>query len=595
MNDEPVSPREVNPAVDVDLETIVLKCLSKEPDQRYPSALAISQDLAAFLDGRTISARPASTWDRLIRWRRRNPAIALWMSVAGILLVVGTIVSSTLAIMESWQRAAAEFNEGLANEKKTLAEKKEAEAVELAARLRNSLAVVEQQRKQARRDAFTSSISASFAYLQNAEPERIGDRLDRLQLSDAEIDDAGFEFRYLHRQANLRPRMIPAHTASAEAVAFSPDGKIIASGGQDFVAELWSSENGEHLRTLYASHDPVTALAFSPDSKHLVAGTQDTGLQGHETRVDVWDYNTGTLVTTLPHHCSVHRLVFSLNGQYLITATADPDELGELRIYRTSDWSLMKKLEGHKPGNAGHIWGIADVAILWDNKQLASAGFEGKVKLWDIENGVEVRTLSGHSGWVRSVAFDSTGKSVVSGSDDHTIRFWDTQNGQQTRIFRDGVGITTTMAFDRRYRSLITASQLGLLKWDLQSGQAVSLGSPRAVNSIGFSPDGRMLAAARPDGMLEIWDYEAAGKSLPLEHSGWSSSVAFSDDGTILASGSGRKSINVFDIQTRTLLYEIADQPHVVTDVWFSPKSRYLVSKCPNGSKNREDLRLWDA
>ncbi|MBC7964284.1 MAG: hypothetical protein H7Z17_00035, partial [Fuerstia sp.] len=88
---------------------------------------------------------------------------------------------------------------------------------------------------------------------------------------------------------------------------------------------------------------------------------------------------------------------------------------------------------------------------------------------------------------------------------------------------------------------------------------------------------------------------EAAGKSLPLEHSGWSASVAFSDDGTILASGSGRKSVNVYDIQTRTLLYEIADQPHVVTDVWFSPKSRYLVTKCPNGSKNREDLRLWDA
>ena len=190
IEDEPVSPREVNPAVDVDLETIALKCLNKECGRRYQTALDLSEDLGAYLDGRTISARPASTWDRVSRWGRRNRAIATWMSSTAVVLVIGTVTSVTLAFMEHQQRTTAEKNEKRAAEQTTLAQQKESEAIELAGKLELSLAEVQRQRTQARHDAFTSSLSASFAYLQNAEPQRIDDRLRRLKLTEAEVKEA---------------------------------------------------------------------------------------------------------------------------------------------------------------------------------------------------------------------------------------------------------------------------------------------------------------------------------------------------------------------------------------------------------------------
>jgi WD40 repeat protein/serine/threonine protein kinase len=189
-------------------------------------------------------------------------------------------------------------------------------------------------------------------------------------------------------------------------LAFSPDGKRLASAGWDRTVCISPLDGGEAL-ILRGHTEAVLGVAFSPDGQ-LVASA------GYDTTVRIWDAATGELLQILPGHTSrVHGVAFSHNGNWLASAGND----GVIRVWETSGWTLKSKLRGHASG-------VSAVAFSPDDRYVASAGHDHMVRVWDVAAGEEIATYRGHADRIHALAFSADGKRLASGGHDRSVKLW---------------------------------------------------------------------------------------------------------------------------------------------------------------------------
>lgn len=265
-------------------------------------------------------------------------------------------------------------------------------------------------------------------------------------------------------------KKLKEHTDWVWFVTFSPDGKTLASSSDDKTIKLWNIEgdNAKLLQTLDEQHSRVRCLSFNPDGKLIVCGCND-----HKLRV--WKLNKKNkweLDKTLPGHKNwIWSVAFHRSG--LFFASASEDRTIRLWNINESDISLNKILNEHTNM-------IYSVAFSADGKVLASGSGDHTVKLWDVETGKCLQTLKGHTRWVWSVSFSADGKVLASGSSDHTVKLWDISN-------------------------ISTANCRMTLE-----GEDAHTGWVRCVK---FSPDGNYLASAGDDETIRLWNIQT-GKCL---------------------------------------------------------------------------------
>ncbi|PMD34464.1 WD40 repeat-like protein [Hyaloscypha variabilis F] len=224
--------------------------------------------------------------------------------------------------------------------------------------------------------------------------------------------------KYIQKRPDVQKNWSPllytleGHSDSVNAVAFSRDGKQLASAADDQTVKLWDAATGAALQTLKGHSGTVPAVAFSPDGKQLASGSADR-------TVRLWDTATGAVLQTLKGHSDwVLTVAFSLDGKQLASGSRDKT----VRIWDVATGAALQTLKGHSD------W-VLTVAFSPDGKQLASGSLDKTVRLWDVATGAALQTLEGYSDWVNAVAFSPDGKQLASASYDQTVKLWDVAIG----------------------------------------------------------------------------------------------------------------------------------------------------------------------
>lgn len=288
---------------------------------------------------------------------------------------------------------------------------------------------------------------------------------------------------------------LTGHFDSVTSVAFSPDGKTLASGSRDKTIEIWDLKQGRRWYTLTGHEDAVEAIAYSPDGKALASGSRDK-------TVEIWDLDKGKRWYTLIGHGDwVYSVAFSPAEEIL--ASAGKEKSIEI-------WDLKKGKRWYSlVGHSDRIYGIA---FSPDGEVLVSASRDKTVKVWNVKKGQELFTLKGHGDWVRTVAFSPSGATFASGSRDGTIKLWQNNIGQEVspplKTFKFSNSDVLSLVFSRNEEFLAAGYRDGKVRlWELKTGNLLEVisGHSDEVLSVAFSKDGRSLASGSSDKSIKVW------------------------------------------------------------------------------------------
>ena len=385
---------------------------------------------------------------------------------------------------------------------------------------------------------------------------------------------------YKSTKDNIPPGFMLRHTLRGHEdaicrIAWSPNGRILASPSKDKSIRLWDVETGTQLRTLIGHTKIVYSVAWSPDGKMLASGSEDRTIR-------LWDAQTGQPLQTLIGHTDfVYSVAWSPDGKVLASGSADQT----IRLWDAQTGQPLRTLIGHTDF-------VYSVAWSPDGKVLASSSHDQTIRLWDTQIGQPLRTLIGHTDFVYSVAWSPDGKVLASSSHDQTIRLWDTQIGQPIQILEVQIKFVNNISFSHDGRLMASKSDDETVRiWRVDTWETVGIlpeaTSGSLITGLAFHPTAPILATlGEEDTVIRIWDLDIAtllGIAPTIR------SVHYTNAKVVLVGDSG--------VGKSGLGLVLAGQPFVPTDsthgrnVWTFDSCQVTLAN--NRQENRETL-LWD-
>ncbi len=538
---EPRPLRSRNRDIPDDLETIVLKSLSKEPLERYATAGELADDLQRFLNHGPIRAKRPSLSVQLTKWTQRHPTttVAMLTAMAALLVMsVGLVIHTVRVDAVNKQLTATISERDNANE-----DLGEANLALDAANSDLGAALDESQRNELRFQLLLYANDMKFAdqAIRDGDLQQASELLRRHRPKRGGPDHRGVEWHYLKSQIEVDHIDLPGHVGAATYVCRSPDGRWIATAGDDGIVRILDAATYEEHRTLETGEETVNGVAFSPDGR-MLASASNGG------RVHVWDLNSHSEPRIIQaHEGDADAVVFTQDSARLVTSGNEPT----IRIWNPHTGEATGTLEGHTRGSEA-------LALSPDGQILGSASDDGSVKLWDVGSGPELLTLKA-PGRLVTIDFSPDGSLVAAGG-----------TGREVHI------------------------------WEIATGERVSF-EPHVdrVASVAFSPDGAWIATADRGGTVRMWRLNPdSGESRSDDafvwtaHEGRAYSVCFSPDGGSVISVGEDGAMTAWSPLSRVLRKNLRNArltSHSISDFTFTPDSRFLVTVDDNGGP-----RLWD-
>lgn len=645
---EPPPPSTLQRAVDPDLETICLHCLEKEPAHRYPSALAVAEDLERFLRDEPILARPASGIERAWRWARRQRALAA--ALATLTLVVLAGIAGVL-----WQWRRAEHNAQAAEQERARAEvaleRTQLErAHELLAEDDPAAALAHLARllrDNPRHHVAAQRLVSALTYRSFALPivecwARVGNAADPTRLEgetlparrgDHDLAVAAFApdgSRLFTRGlgGSIWRWQVGAWTESGPplrpegavtAGSFSPDGRWFATSTDLGVVEVWAADSGDGAPVKVRLEAPVWEVRFSRDGRFLAAACEDGTAR-------VWNVDDRFRQQhTFRHGSAVRTLDFDPEGNRLATATHDGTafvwDLGtgqSTGVLLTHDGGPVPSVRFSPAGRRLLTASDDGTARIWDSRtgqpigsplehqsqvnsaewspdggRVATASWDRTARLWDARTGQPLGPPLEHRHWVWHLQFSPDGQRLVTLSEDGTARLWQARSGLPLSQPLKHAAKILSAQFHPDGQSLMTLSKDGCVRiWDTRPGQAW----PRhfehdgALRTARLSPDGRRVVTASDDGTARVWEADT-GQAItpPLSHAGWVWTASFSPDGRRVATASWDGTARIWDAKTGQPTSEPMQHASPVRCAQFHPDGRRLLTAARDGIGH-----IWD-
>lgn len=367
------------------------------------------------------------------------------------------------------------------------------------------------------------------------------------------------------------------------ALAFHPDSRRLAAGSADGTLDVWDLETGERLSSERVHKNRVAGVAWSADGKILATGSWDRTLR-------LLNGEDGTVRYLHGHENRITSVAWSADSRYLASSSLD----GTVRIWNAKG-DEIRRYDGHTDAVLGVTW--SPVGPI-----LASASSDTTVRVWDLFKPTEIFQFNRHTDPVFAVAFNPDGRRLASSSEDNKVRVWTLAHGREIHELDGHASRVSAMAFDNQENHLAIGSWTGEFRvWSLrdETGRSPPTGpwqrrqDDQRLSALALNPDGTVLAAGLSGGIIEMWHLDTA-QDKPFDrqsaHTGEVSALAFSPDGRILASGSEDETIRLWEWEKNKYFRELSlPDLGVVRSVAFSPDGRTLAS----GSEDR-NVRLWD-